>query len=359
LLEKGDADLAIVRGDQGLPGDATVVMILRTEVLVVVAPSKLELETFLQLKGKRVGLVVRSPLDEPAFVKLLDFHGMQPTEMKMTTISQADVAPLTDAARLDAVIVFGPLLDPEVAAVVYAVDATKKKGPSILEVDLSGLAEKNTQAASEVTIPKRAFPRRRIPDDDVNSIGVPMLLAGNTPRDAAGAHIRAQAVKELARQLVERRSELSQRVGYPVPIEKPDTEKDVRFPIHPGTAAYLDDTDISWYTLVSDQIWTVWLIGGALTSLSVGLLGFMRTPSKDPMQAHLDRLGAIARRAKTHPDELESLTDELAEVASRLATLAYERKIAVEQFAPVQLAYDNARFAVETARNRPAGHAAP
>jgi TRAP-type uncharacterized transport system substrate-binding protein len=82
LLEKGDADLAIIRGDQGLPGDSTVVMILHTEVLVVVAPSKLELETFSQLKGKRVGLVVRSPLDEPAFANLLGLYGMQPSDMR-------------------------------------------------------------------------------------------------------------------------------------------------------------------------------------------------------------------------------------------------------------------------------------
>src|SRR6267142_3822242 len=38
LLEKGEVDLAIIRGEQGLPADSTVVMILRTEVLVVVAP---------------------------------------------------------------------------------------------------------------------------------------------------------------------------------------------------------------------------------------------------------------------------------------------------------------------------------
>jgi len=357
LLEKGDADLAIIRGDQGLPGDSTVVMILRMEVLVVVAPSKLELETFSELKGKRVGLVVRSPLDEPAFAKLLGLYGMQPSDLKTTVISQADVAALTDAGRLDAAIVFGPLIDPEVTAVVYAVDAKKKKGPSILEIDLSGLAEKNTQAASEVTIPKRAFPRRRIPDDEVNTIGVPTLLAGNTPRGPARAKLRAQAVKELARQLIERRSELSQKVGYPVPIEKPDTDKDVRFPIHPGTAAYLDDTDISWFTLFSDQIWTVWLVGGVLASASIGFLGFMRTPSKDPMQGLLERLGAITARAKTHPDELDRLTDELAEVASKLATLAYEGKVTADQFAPVQLAYDNARFAVETARDRQARRA--
>jgi len=356
LLEKGDVDLAIIRGDQGLPADTSVVMILRTDVLVVVAPSKSNLESLSQLKNKRLGLVVRTPLDEPGFQKLLLFYGMQSSDVKLSVIKPDEVAALTNGGRLDAVLVFGPLVDPEVTAIVYAVDAKKKKGPSILEIDLSGLAEKNTPSASEVTIPKHAFARRRVPDDEVNSIGVPTFLAGNTPRRPTLAKIRAQAVKELARNMIERRNELSQKVGYPVSIEKPDNEKGVRFPVHAGTSAYLDDTDISWYSLFSDQIWTVWLIGGTVASIWVAMLGFLRTPTKDPMQSYIDRLTAIASRAKTHPEEIDTLTDDLSEVATRLAALAYERKSGPEAFAPVQLAYENARFAIATAHERQAEH---
>src|SRR5712671_925754 len=337
LLANGQADLAIIRADQGFPGNSSIVMILRTNVLVVVAPSKLDLESFSQLKGKRVGLVVRSPLDEAGAAKLLGFYGMQSADMKWTVIKPADVGPLTDNGRLDAVMVFGPIVDPEVAAVVYAVDSKKKKGPTILAIDLSGLAEANTAAASEVTIPKHAFSRRQVPDDDVNTIGVPTILAGNTPAGTIRAKIRAQAVMEIARNMFERRSELSQKLGYPV---------------HPGANAYLDDTDISWYTLFSDQIWTVWLVGGALASIGAGALGAFRRPKGDPMQDHLDRLRSMTKQAREHPDELDALTDELSDLAVEIAALAYERKSGNEEFAPVQLAYENARFALQTARDK-------
>jgi TRAP-type uncharacterized transport system substrate-binding protein len=352
LLANGQADLAIIRADQGFPADSSIVMILRTNVLVVVAPSKLDLESFSQLKGKRLGLVVRSPLDEAGATKLLGFYGMQSADIKWTVIKPAEVGPLTDSGRLDAVMVFGPIVDPEVAAVVYAVDSKKKKGPSILAIELSGLAEANTAAASEVTIPKHAFSRRLVPDDDVNTIGVPTILAGNTPAGSIRAKIRAQAVMELARNMFERRSELSQKLGYTVAIEKPDNDKGVRFPVHPGAAAYLDDTDISWYTMFSDQIWTVWLVGGVLASAGAGMLGALRRPKADPTREHLDRLRSITQRAREHPDEMDTLSDELSDLAVDIAALAYERKSGREEFAPIQLAYENARFALQTARER-------
>jgi TRAP-type uncharacterized transport system substrate-binding protein len=352
LLASGQADLAIIRADQGFPGDSSIVMILRTNVLVVVAPSKLDLESFSQLKGKRVGLVARSPLDEAGVTRLLSFYGMQSADIKWTVIKQAEVGPLTDNGRLDAVMVFGPIVDPEVAAVVYAVDSKKKKGPSILAIDLSGLAEANTAAASEVTIPKHAFSRRQVPDDEVDTIGVPTILAGNTPTGPIRAKIRAQAVMELARNMFERRSELSQKLGYTVAIEKPDNDKGVRFPVHPGAAAYLDDTDITWFTLFSDQIWTVWLVGGVVATAGAGLLGAFRRPKADPMQEHLDRLRSITKRARERPDELDALSDELSDLAIEIAALAYERKSGNEEFAPIELAYENARFALQTARER-------
>src|SRR3954453_21838212 len=84
LLANGQADLAIIRADQGFPANSSIVMILRTNVLVVVAPSKLDLESFSQLKGKRVGMVVRSPLDEAGQAKLLGFYGMQSADIKWT-----------------------------------------------------------------------------------------------------------------------------------------------------------------------------------------------------------------------------------------------------------------------------------
>jgi TRAP-type uncharacterized transport system substrate-binding protein len=354
LLEKGDAELAILRADQGLPGDSTVVMILRKSVIVVVAPSSLGLENFSQLKGKRLGLVARSPLDQEGFAKLLTFYGMQKSDIKLTTIKPDQAGPLTDQRQLDAVMVIGPIVDPEVSAVVYAIDRKTKSGPSVLSIDLAALANKNALAASSDTIPQHAFPRRQIPAEEVDTISVPTIIAGNTASGPVREKIRTQAIMQLAQNLIERRMELSRKLGFVVPIEAPENEKGSRMPIHPGTAAYLDSTDIGWYTLFSDQIWTVWLVGGALFSIVAAFFGFLRARKDNPLQEFLRRLNEIAQQAKASltPDELDVLTENLTDLGVELSALGYERRDDIDSFAPAQLAFENARFAIQTARER-------
>jgi hypothetical protein len=251
-------------------------------------------------------------------------------------------------------LVIGAIVDPEVSAVVYAIDRKMKVGPSILSIDLASLADTNALAASSDSIPQRAFPRRRVPDDEVDTISIPTILAGSKGDGALSEKVRTQAVMMLARALIERRMELSQALGISIPIEAPDNEKGSRIPVHPGTAAYLESTDVSWYTLFSDQIWTIWLLSGALFSLAAAFFGFLKTPKIDSVPAYLDRIRDISQRARANvaADELEVLAESLVDLGVELPTVAYQRGGDSASFAPIQLAFENARFAIQSARQR-------
>jgi TRAP-type uncharacterized transport system substrate-binding protein len=355
LLEKRQVDLAVVRLDDSPPTGAAVVALLRTNVVIAVAPARLKLENFSDLKGKRVGLVALSPLDEPSFTKLLGAFGMKPADMKLTVIKPEDVAKLTNTGRIDCVVVFGVPADPEVSAVVYAVEGKKKDPPTILGVDIGEFLKANSPAASAETIPKHAFPRRLIPDDEVDTVGVPTALMAN--RAASGPlrdKVYNNAITELTKDLLERRSELARRVPLASLIAPPDTEKDARFPVHPGATAYLSDTDTTWFTLFSDQIWNLLLVGGMLSSISAFVAGYLKRNAKDPMRELLDRLKGIAERARTSTDPAEAdvLAQDLNSVAIEIATLGYERHSGYEEFAPAQLAFENTRAAVAALRAR-------
>ncbi len=134
----------------------------------------------------------------------------------------------------------------------------------------------------------------------------------------------------------------------------PDIEKGARFPVHPGAAAYLGDTDTSWLTLVSDQIWNVMLVGGMLTSILAAAGSFLRHGAPDPMRALLDRLKGITETARTSADPADAvaLSHDLSTVTNEIATLGYERRSGYEEFAPLQLACDVARDAVAALRAR-------
>jgi TRAP-type uncharacterized transport system substrate-binding protein len=351
LLEKREVELAIMRLDDPLPTNTAVVALLRTNVVIAVAPARAKLENFSDLKGKRVGLVSRSPRDEPSFVRLLEVFGLKPADVKLTTIKPEDVAALTGNGRIDCVVVLGVPADPAVAAVVYAVHGKKKDPPTILAVDVGDFLKENSPAASSETIPKHAFPRRLIPDDEVETVGVPTaLVASRISTGPLRERLYNNAINELTRNLLERRSELARKVPIASLIAAPDTEKGARFPVHPGAAAYLGDTDTSWYTLFSDQIWNVMLVGGLLTSIATAAAGLLKQQANDPMRELLERLKGIADRARTaaSPDEVDALSQELGSIGVDIAVLGYERHSGYEQFAPLQLAFENAQRIVQT-----------
>ena len=349
LLEKREVDLAVVRLDDPLPTSAALVALLRTNVVIAVAPARHKLENLSDVRDRRLGLVSRSPLDEPSFVRVLDMLGIKPTDVKLTIIKPEEVAALTGSGQIDCVVVLGVPADPEVMAVVYAVDGKKKAPPTILDIELGESLKENTPAASSETIAKHAFPRRLIPDDDVDTVGVPTALAANrTSTGPLRARVYNNAIMEVTHYLLERRSELARKVPLASLIAAPDTEKGARFPVHPGAAAYLGDTDTSLLTLVSDQIWNVMLVGGMLTSILAAAGSFLKQGAPDPMRALLDGLKEITERARTSADPADAvaLSHDLSAIANEIATLGYERRCGYEEFAPLQLACEIARDAV-------------
>ena len=163
LLGKQEVDLAVVRLDESIPTTAALVAILRTDAVIAVAPAQHKLESLPDLTGKRVGLVSRSSLDEPSFIRVLDVFDLKPEDVKLTTVKSEEVGPLTSSGVIDCVVVIGVPADPEVSAVVYAVAGAKKSPPTILAIEIGEFLKQSSAAVDSVKIPKHAFARRLVP----------------------------------------------------------------------------------------------------------------------------------------------------------------------------------------------------
>jgi TRAP-type uncharacterized transport system substrate-binding protein len=267
MVEKGDVDMAVVRLDDPLPTRASVVALLRINVLIAVAPARRKLKSLLNVKGRRMGLISRTSLDEPGLLKILDILGIKPADVHLTVISVDQVAKLTRGGQIDCVVVIGTPTDPAVKAVVLAVEGNRKNPPDILSVNL-GDVDQSTPDISAETIGKSAFPSLGIPHDDVDTVGVKTALVANGASTGLfGERIYNNAIEEVTRSLLERHGELARAVPLASLVAAPNKTDDARFPVHPGTHAYLNDTDTSWSTLLSDRIWNIVLVGGGLSSV--------------------------------------------------------------------------------------------
>ena len=72
-LERGEADLAVVRPDVSLPTNGLTVAILREEALIVLYPTAQKLTSFAALKGKTLAIIGRGEADEQAIKTTLAF----------------------------------------------------------------------------------------------------------------------------------------------------------------------------------------------------------------------------------------------------------------------------------------------
>ncbi|RBP16855.1 TRAP-type uncharacterized transport system substrate-binding protein [Roseiarcus fermentans] len=361
LLGKGDVDLAVVRLDDVLPPSAGVVALLRTSVLIAVAPARLNLDSLTDVKRRRIGLVARSPLDLPGLLKVLDAVGIRPMDVRIDLISADDVLGLTREGHIDVVVIAGAPSDPDVQAVVNSVAGTRKNPPSILSVDV-GDVDSATPAGSTETIGSDAFPRLGIPDDDVDTIGVKTALVANAgPTGPFRQRVYDNAIKEITRSLIERHGELAREVPVASLISAPDKDDDSRYPIHAGTQDYLDDTDTSWGTLFSDQIWNIGLLGGMATSVFAAAAAFLTKGAPDPLLDLLGRLRDLTERAEasTDPADAVPLSAELRALTFEMTGLGYQRSTAYEKFAPLQLARESARDAIAALRLGHFAHGAP
>jgi hypothetical protein len=215
----------------------------------------------------------------------------------------------------------------------------------------------STPDVSTETIGKSAFPSLGIPHDDVDTVGVKTALVANgASTGPLGERIYNNAIEEVTRSLIERHGELARAVTLASLVSAPDKHDDARFPIHPGTKAFLDDTDTSWATLLSDQIWNIVLVGGGVSSVIAAAASFLMRGGPDPMFEILGRLKAITERAEasTNPADAAALSQELREVSFEMTQRSYDRRSSYEEFAPLQLAWESAREAIATLR---AGHA--
>jgi hypothetical protein len=89
LAPNGEDDSA----HQLAPGYPLPICGLRTDAVIAAAPARYKLENLSDLTGKRVGLISRSPKDEPSFIRVLDVFGLKPADVKLTIVKPEEIGP--------------------------------------------------------------------------------------------------------------------------------------------------------------------------------------------------------------------------------------------------------------------------
>jgi TRAP transporter TAXI family solute receptor len=312
MFAAGKTDLAVARGDLGLPANAESVIILRKNIVVLWAPSGLppkgskkqpapKIKSIDDLASHRVGVIGRTQANVTLLKVILSESGVNGDKVAVTQFGTTQLAEMARDTTLDAFMTVGPL-DSKITKDAIAATAASRGEPKFLPIDVSETIAKKHPLYESEEIPASIFsssPAR--PEDKVDTVSVNHLIIA--PRSLSD-----QKVGAFARQVFTFRQQLARELPNAPKIEKPDTDKDAALPAHEGAAAYFDGNERTFLERYTDYIWGIILVLSGLGSAGAWLRHYWGSDERESYETHRDDLLDLISRAR-RADSPEALSE--------------------------------------------------
>jgi len=317
LLAASKVDLAVARGDLGLPATAESVAILRKNVVVLWStpgvaakgskkPPASKIKEIGDLAGHRVGVIGRTQANVTLLRVILSESGVDPEKVAISQFSTSQIAEMTRDAGIDAFMAVGPL-DSKITTEAITATAKARGEPKFLPIDVSeAIAQKHPLYEAEEIAGSTFGSKPARPEDKIDTVSINHLIV-------APKSLSDTTVGTFTRQLFAVRQVLAREVPGAAKIEKPDTDKDAALPAHQGAAAYIDGTERTFLEKYSDYLWGGILVLSGLGSAGAWLRQYLKRDEKQQNTQHRDNLLEMiskARQAET-PEELTAMQCEV------------------------------------------------
>lgn len=345
-MERDEADLAIVRPDVVMPDKGGTVVLLHKNIALLVAPGGGPIEKIADLAGKRVGLVGTGAGDDKMFETALGQYDLAVEAVKTLPLKPEDVGEAIRQKTVDAIFVVGQVSSKAMQTAVRAVAKAGEGAPVFLPVSEAAAIAESQPAYESVEIVKGAFggsPPR--PADDIDTLGV-------TTRLVASADLSEQTVAALTRFLLSERVALTALAPAARWMAAPATDKGAVMPVHPGTAAYIDDEEETFLDQYSDFIYIGAMVLGVFASGLTAIVGRFGATASLPVEEFIGRLLAILKqvRAASRASVLEGCDAEVDAILTEALDRDTLKGLDERKAAALGMAVDQVRAAIHQRR---------
>jgi len=317
-LAGGKVDLAIIRGDLDVPKNAQAVATLRKNVVVLWVPpvakgkgkkAAAKITKIVQLAGRRIGVVGRTPANINLLKVILQQYGVDPAKVDIVQYPTTEIADAIKNQKADAYLAAGPV-NSKITADAIAASTRDGGTPTFLAIDTAEAIAQNHPNYEAAEIPAGAFggsPDR--PEEEVKTISFSHHIVAR--KDLSESTIAA-----FTRQLFAIRQSVMTEFPLAAKIETPDTDKDAVIPVHPGAAAFVDGEEKTFLERYSDFIWWGLMGLSAMGSAGAWFAGFMKKDERNNnsslRERLLDMLAAAGRSDST--EELDGMQAEADDI---------------------------------------------
>jgi TRAP transporter TAXI family solute receptor len=311
LLAAGETDLAVGRGDLGMPADAQTLAVLRKNYVVLWSPTgrrgKVSKKAFSKigeiadLAEHKIGIVGRTGANLAVLRIILEGSGVQPDKVATAQFGTEEIEKLAQDATVDAYLTVGPL-DSKITAAAIAATSRSRGAPKFLPIVASDAIALKHARYEAGEIPANVFNAKPAwPEDKVDTISVDHLILARKELSEAKA-------AAFYRQLFALRDTMTQRVAGALHIMKPDTEKEAEPSVHRGAAAVINGTERTFLDKYSDYFWFALLLLSGVGSAAAWLRRYLNRHEQDDNGSYRNRILAAMTEVRIAGSEQDVLT---------------------------------------------------
>ncbi len=350
------ADLAVIRTDVAIPGDAQTVVILHRDSAVLVAPASSGLKGIADLPGHAIGILRLGAGNRSLLSTVLAEADLKPDSVTQVDLKPEEVEGALRAKRVAAIMAVDVMSSSALRAIVRTVStvdppvAAGTPAPSAAKRSARGGGKAAVKGAEKAT--KAAAPKADKDEEDEDEpakgtvVFIPVgeaeaiaerspayektevlrgIFGGTPPRPAkdydtlsithrlvANENVSQDVVASLARFLLTEKGPIAATAPIAMRIEAPSTDKGASLPVHAGSAAYIDDDEQTFFDRYSDMIYIGAMLIGVLASGVTAVMGRLGGTRSSALEVAVHRLVEMmgAARAAASADELDALQAE-------------------------------------------------
>lgn len=348
LMEKGLADIAVVRPDVSLPTNGLTVAILREEAIVILYPTAQKLAGIAGLKGKTLAIIGRGEADERAIKSTLAFYDVA-EQVRVVRVDAQEASQSLSAGRVAAVAFIATPGSLEARRLARAVAGETGKPVSLLPVGQGEAFHVWSPAFSSIKIPAGGLLTDPVtPREETDGVAISWRLMARSGLDRG-------PISTLTERLFESRSLLARSSSAALTMKAPDADNATSaiLPNHRGALDYLNREQLTFMDRYGDWLWFALFAATGVSSAFAWIGRLFTRRRREVVDEALGRLGRMlteARNAQSH-ERLSELSTEIDRLVAIAVWRARKRTTTQRTISALMLAIDAARAAVRERRD--------
>src|SRR5262245_9120337 len=343
----GKVDLVIVRADVSDLSVARTVVLVSYGVVMILVPPGSSVAHMDDLKGKTVG-VIAEDANHRLIEVLTQEYDLARSKVRFKNLSVGEVQQAVQSKQVAALVVVAPISEKSVSVIRSLFSANAKRKPGLVPIDSAEAIANAAPAYQSYDLPKgslRGSPP--FPEDDLTTLRVPIYLVANK-------NVDADQVTDLTRAIMDARRELRDQYPFLAQISAPSTDKDAYIPIHPGAAAFFDDSQKTFFDKYGDELYYIPMLLGLLASFATAAWKFVRFDSNGKIEHPMNSLFSLAgqiRDARSEAD-LNAVEEKIDEILKAELTRHAKGERQVADSAALSLAAQRLEHLIQYRRTR-------